>query len=385
MKLLIQWSMLNPTDWVEIDSNLWPLLPKKADPTGKHIGVNNKPGWVNQINIQGLSPCGDHYAVEPIGDSLLFSVWCDDPKWVTDGRYAVVWTIKTLASDPLFGGALNTRQQPIVYAEGKAFERFVLGQWPVVHPWSKFVIPKKEITIHGKFLNDGHWGEHCKATALKGWRHFTEGVNPSEIVNGRVKAQRRRIVGRKDILYPVPLGTMTCYGSDTASATGIHAATNETAFLTTYSASAANLTASAGKGASGLGWCFTSSANWPNSPDWPSGNYRFQIDITANDYSTVALGSVGTATGHFARVDSGLTSDLQTWAQSEAAFTGTGLKLATTGTIDPTSGTATDRFECLVAWYNSSAKNSSITVQVNESDDYADGPWSERRVFITKY
>lgn len=377
MKLLVQWARSQPGGWEEVEASQWRHLPKRPDPTGQPHGVDHRPGWIAQVNIQGLVPTADHYAVEHVDDETLrLTLWFDDPSYVTDGYYAVVWTIKTLAPDPKHGGAINTRQSAVVYAEGDAYDRFANksgGGWPDVRPWSEFVPPAEEHVRHGKQLSDEQWEAHQQATPLRGWRHFTEGLPPEEIIDGKVPVQRNHHSGEKR--YKVPEGTKYCYGSDTASATDIHAATNEVAFLT-GTGSPADLNALVGKGASVLIACFTSPAGFPNDADWPSGVYGFTLDVTANAYSVLGMLTVGTVDGHFARVNAALSSDLQTWTQAESAFSGTGLFAATTGTIDPSAGSASDRFECLVGAYTSGTKNGSVTLQVNESDDQAYGPWT---------
>lgn len=379
-KILLQWALANPTDWVEIDASQWATLPKKPDRTGSPagVGVDNTPGYINQINIQGLVPTADHYAVEQVdNETVRLTTWNDDPAHAPVGmRYAVVATIKTLAPDSRFGGAINTRQSFVVYAEETTFAKFVLGQWPDVRSWSEFVPPAEAITRHGRQLSNTGFEQSRKATRLVGWREFTDGLPASEVVNGRVPAQRRRLPGTKrDSRYNVPRGTKTFYCSNTALATGLHAASYEFE-IKTGTATAGSQACDIGKGAAALAFCFTGAVGTPNDADWPSGSYRCQLDCTVNSYVSFGLLTLSTAVGHFARVNSTLTTEAQTWAQAEAAFTATGLSLATTGTIDPSAGAAGDRFECLVAGYVPGTKNGTFTLELNEADDYVDGPWA---------
>ena len=113
----------------------------------------------------------------------------------------------------------------------------------------------------------------------------------------------------------------------------------------------------------------------PGVTDWPNGEYRCQIDvktvmnITGYGFRVISIGQ-----GHFGRMDSVL-GHSQTWTQDEAAFTGTGLKLAT-NTIDPSSGVSTDRFEMLLLAQNLESMDGTLTIRVDDSDSFANGPWN---------
>ena len=62
MKVLVQWSKAAPEDWHEIDSADWATLAKRPVPTGGEI-IDQTPGWIYQVNIQGVCFSADHYAV----------------------------------------------------------------------------------------------------------------------------------------------------------------------------------------------------------------------------------------------------------------------------------------------------------------------------------
>ena len=120
--------------------------------------------------------------------------------------------------------------------------------------------------------------------------------------------------------------------------------------------------------------------------DWGTGSYRYQIDCTVNGDTTnfsYGLLDVGTAVGHFARVNTGASAHIGAVVQqTEGAFTGTGLKLATTGaTEDFNDGggrASTDRFACIVAVFRSTNHgNQTITLELNETDDFIDGPFDD--------
>ena len=88
MKLLVQWTARDPTDWIEIDSREWPVQPKRPVPQAGALGArDNTPGHPYRLNVQGVEFTGDHYAVEtlPNGDCRVFC-WNDDP-----GDYPPGW------------------------------------------------------------------------------------------------------------------------------------------------------------------------------------------------------------------------------------------------------------------------------------------------------
>ena len=80
--------------------------------------------------------------------------------------------------------------------------------------------------------------------------------------------------------------------------------------------------------------------------------------------------------GGFVRVDSSLSSILQTIPQSESAFTSTGLHMASVTDPAWSSGSANDRYVLALTAYRTAGHSSQeITLQLNESDDFTDGPW----------
>lgn len=375
MKILVQWSKANPSDWEAIDSASWRHAAKKMDPTGTglNLPVDNNPGWVSALNIQGVIFSGeDHYAIEHIADDeIRVTTWFDSPTDMgVDGPIGQVWKFKTLAPDPGLGGAINTRQSVVKYANGSVFAKLqAIGV--DARPWADFQPPTDIHVRHGKLLsNDLH--KHHKVTVSRvGWREFTDGLDLSELVNDRVPPQRAR--GR----YNKPKGTKTYYCSDTGLATGVHKASHEYE-ASTGTAGASNQSETVAKASDELVFCFTTPANEPNSADWPSGDYRCQLDCNSCGADiTYGMLTLGGSAGHFAQVDAGLTADQATWSQGEGVFSGTGLKLGTTGVINPGAGLASDRWEILVAAANSHAMdNEAIQLQLNEADDYTDGPWS---------
>jgi hypothetical protein len=172
--------------------------------------------------------------------------------------------------------------------------------------------------------------------------------------------------------------TITYYiDAATSVATGAHAATREKGLITALPSS--NLTDTSGSiagGASALTHCWTTASGQPNQADWGNGTYRCILDVSAVGADlSFGLRTAGAVTGHFARVDSGLTADQETVAQAEALFTGTGLKTATAA-WNPAAGAAGDRFECLLGVTNGGSMNQTIGIDSDTAGvSFTDGPF----------
>ena len=123
---------------------------------------------------------------------------------------------------------------------------------------------------------------------------------------------------------------------------------------------------------------FTTVAHEPDHEQWPSGDYRMQLDVPSIGLDvTYGVLDLGTAEGHFARVSSDLATEHETKQQQESAFAGTGLKLCTTGGVTWSSGNASDRFEVLVcAQRAANHGNQTMSLRVS-ADCFGDGPWEE--------
>lgn len=385
MKVLVQWTGRNPTDWVEIASADWGRIPDRPEPAPSEIGGRDDlPGHVFKLNVQGVTFEGDHYAVEGLpGGACRVTAWNDDPDDYPAGmRSARVWTFEPIQPDPALGGALNTRQTKTVYVEDDIRRSYERAGWDAaeLRPWSEFVAPPPRLTRHGVWVSDAAHDRHEAARSLRGWREWTEGIGDADLHGGRIIPQRT--LKR----YSVPDGTITYYQRDTDQATGVHA---------TEDAALENLlsdTAGAGEAESDtlvggdevLLFCFTTASGAPGDAAWPTGNYRCQLDVsTAGADLTYGLRAAGAAVGHFARVNSGLTSDLETKAQTEALFSGTGLKLATTGSVSWTAGATGDRYECLVACARAANHGNQTLELTYDADAFADGPWTPSATPVT--
>ncbi len=377
MKVLLQWTIETPSDWVELDSADWANLPSKPLPVGRER-IDSLPGWISRLNIQGVDFCGyDHYAVEDLQDGACrVTVWKDDPDDIpTDvlGEfYARVWTFLPLAPDPKMGGAWNTRQSQVIYA-GPKLRQFYLDnptEHTEVRPWEEFVPPA--LTRHGIWMPDALMAAHDAARTKRGWREWAEGVPANQVERGRVKPQRPQ--GR----FLKPFGTKTYFQRDDVNeGSATHVATFEKQLVTASGGTTAMSDTYAG-GESRLSFLFTTPAGEPNDAAWPTGTYRCQLDVSASGADiTYGLRAAGAQTGHFARINFNTLIELETKVQVEALFTGAGLKLATTGSVSWTGGATSERFECLVAGTRAASHgNQTLDLNITDADAFADGPWT---------
>jgi len=366
MRILYQPTQANPTGWQQVDSSGWAGLDSFT---------------CHALCVQGVVIDGaDHYAVEPVESGIVrVVVWNDDPEdWPAGQRWAREIYFRYLApdADPGLGGAINTNQTHVLYAEDAAktvLEAAYAGNSRIlIRDWTDFD-PNRANPMDGQWVSDAQHTAHQKKQTVHGWRTWTEGLDPSELdAQGRVKIQR--LLGR----YRRPQGTRTYYHNATdlsipvystalhQNALGLSAAgaTNEEVFISQVG---------------GFCWAAATPAGEPGSVAWPTtGTYRHQIDcIAAGADLTFGLLTQVTYTGGFARINSTLDSELQLFAQSQSAFAGSGLHLATITDPAWTAGAASDRFAIKVASVRIAGHGGqTLTFQLGEADDYADGPWT---------
>ena len=181
MRVYVQWTKLNPEDWVELDvrntgpfRKAWENLPAKPLPVGGE-SIDNAPGWITCLNVQGIEFTGaDHYAVEPLVDGLRVTMWDDDPVDFPPGtRSARAWELRAPAADARFGGQLNTRQSLTVYDEAtpSRWEGVTTTDGPVVvRPWSEFVPPAT--ARHGIWIDEPLLDAHRAIRTSHDWREW---------------------------------------------------------------------------------------------------------------------------------------------------------------------------------------------------------------------
>lgn len=177
MRVLIQWTRANPTDWevLEMTSNTqWRQQPKKAEPVGGEV-IDNTPGWVYGLNVQGIDFSGyDHYAVAMNGAGLDVTIWNDDPADHAGEFRAMVWTLLLPTYDARVG-EINTRQSLTVYEQisPSPWEGVTASSGPVtVLPWTDFSPPQANMTRHGIWVSDTLAAAHRAARSLRGWREW---------------------------------------------------------------------------------------------------------------------------------------------------------------------------------------------------------------------
>lgn len=389
MKVLVQWSYRNPQDWEEVEARDWASTPFRAQPSsnGRHGGRDNLPGWINDLNVQGVHFNGqDHIAVESIiignEEGVRVTAWNDDPEdWPVGERSAHIWTFLPLAPDPNLGGAINTRQFQLIYAEGERFEKLEnnIPQNTSLRPWSEFVPPDNAIVRHGVWLEDDKWEDHRRASNSFqnsrdeiGWRHWCEHLPESEV---ELDGHNRKVLKeqRKQGRYRIPSHTKTYYLRDTNLAQGWVSATNENALDTSPgTGQTESVTANS---ATVVGWAFASPSNEPGSASWPTATYHSQLDCTAASSGLIYYHQPNLVfqQHYLLAVSSDLSSTVDVSDTVSSTFSGTGLKSMSYSWTSPPTSTG-DRFVVPVAATGDS-HGDAITLRFS-SDAYADGPWS---------
>lgn len=360
MKVLIQWTLSTPGDWQEIDSSQWKSQPKKPLPTGGEA-VDGATGWVTALNIQGIIFEGyDHYAVEDVPDGVQVTVWNDDPLDQPPKEFtAMVWAILTPAPDPEVGMNMNTRQSHVIYAGPKAHQRVRdLGrvQGRTLDTWSNFMPPPDGNTRHGIWLVDSLFVDHVRSRSEHGWREW----------------------GTDESYVKPPSNHTIAYFLLTVAGQTSHVPVNADQSARSIAIVAATQSATVTAATSNAVFSWMTVSGEPNSADWPNGTFRCELDVSAAGADlTYGFLTAGTTAGHFARATP--TADLGTFTQAEAAFSGTGLKLATQ-TNDQPAGSANDRWECFLACNNAALHtNETLTLNLNSGTAFTDGPWPEFR------
>lgn len=187
MKVLVQWALADPTDYLLIDvgqqgnaARRWLNLAKKAEPTDAST-LDSNPGWVFDLVIDGVHFYGfDHVAGEPIaGGGLRFYGWnddLDDPE--NNYRWGEVWEFHPHRFDVRFG-QMNTHQVKRIYSEDlDDIKKFGYPQettgGPVEFlPWSQWVMPPENLTRHGIWVRDETlWRRHFEVRRPVSWRDW---------------------------------------------------------------------------------------------------------------------------------------------------------------------------------------------------------------------
>ena len=178
MKIYVQWSQSHPQDYVAYDSSEWSNLPNKGEPLSDvRGGSDDDYGWINRLNVQGVSFPHDKLAVEEIEDGgIRVYAWEDDKEdYAPEDYCARVWTFLPLFRDPSVGGLWNTRQSRVIFAGSNLYDRWV-GFGPVenteILPWSDWTPPSLAITRFGIWLPYELYVAHVEAAPNKDFREW---------------------------------------------------------------------------------------------------------------------------------------------------------------------------------------------------------------------
>jgi len=172
MKIYVQWTRLNPRGWAIYDSSVWGALPFKTAPGSLEV-LDDLPGWVHAVNVQGLIFSGDHYAIEDLPDGgIRFILWNDDQLDFGDThKNAHVWTIGKLSPDARLGGAYNTKQTRILYAQRGFLDQFYKNMKldnTEIRDWSEFISPTRGAR-HGIEVSDPLNATHFRLPSEHGF------------------------------------------------------------------------------------------------------------------------------------------------------------------------------------------------------------------------
>ena len=369
MKVLIQWAMKRIRDWDEIDTSQISSIPPKENP-GTGSRLDNFPGWINSINIQGVVICAyDHYnfqlGTDLKGEWLKVTAWTLIDLSVPEAsEKATEWTFRNLTQDPKCGNAWNTNQ--------------TVNRWGYKNasPWNEFVIPQSGFTFHGKQLTDEEYLERKQIQSIHGWREWTEGVPEDQIgTDGKLKSQRAQG------LYDKPDGTRTYWLTNTAILQPVVATENELEATDTEpgGSTGTDVSATVRKRSDELSFSWTANGTSVIDTAWVSGSYRFIMDVSsAGADITYALdGTIRAGYEGFNQYDNTNTTVQETKNDNGSAQSGTGIKTFTTGTVSWTDDTATDnKMVVALGVANGNSKDSqTLSVSVNDTDSYIDGPW----------
>lgn len=147
MKVLVQWALIIPQSWEEIDSKVWPSLPQGPVPDDLNPDhrVSIQKRWIHAIKINNTVLMGfDHYVVEETPNGVVATCWNDDTgDWVGD-RHAEVWEFtERLYTFEVFAESPNrmAKYRSVGYCVG-------------VYPWRSFEAPSNRITRHGIWVSN---------------------------------------------------------------------------------------------------------------------------------------------------------------------------------------------------------------------------------------
>lgn len=174
MRVYIQWTTLTASDWQPYELGKTAdlrALPRKQAPTATSV-LDDQPGWVSGINLQGVVFEGfDHYGVEFGTGLLIVKAWNDDPRSGYDvgKRWGQAWTFAPPAPDASLGGVVNTVQTVTWYGEPGCE---AAGTGPLLQSWASFTPSPSNQTWHGIQVSGALWTSTRGARSQRGWREW---------------------------------------------------------------------------------------------------------------------------------------------------------------------------------------------------------------------
>lgn len=368
MRVYYQPTQNSFSDWIQTEAHQW-------------AGLNSFN--CHALCVQGVTFDGaDYYSVETVSsDTIRVVVWHDSDDWPAGERWAREWTFKHLSQDPdpRFGGAIRPQHTQTIYAEAgiRSILEAAYGSNSAItfKDWTDFD-PNRSNPMAGVWVTDEQHDDQRNCQSVQSWRTWTDGLDPFELdANGQVRNQRK--MGR----YDRPTGTRTYYHNATAISIPVYAldVARENELGLSPAGSTNEVSGNIG-GNGSFEWAAVTPSNEPDSAAWPTtGAYRYQLDCIAigADLTFGLLTQGAGNNGGFARLDSGMNTELQVVTQDEAAFSGSGLHLATVTNPAWTAASSTDRFAIKICGIRVTGHgNQTMTLQLGESDDFTDGPWS---------
>lgn len=166
--VLVQWARLHPRGWESVPVGQWHALARRPVPVGGEV-LDDSPGWVNRVCVQGVNGAADHYHVQTLPRrGLRLTLWYDDPDdYPPEMWFAQVrdfWPPERVTSDApgaeMHGSRWNTVQPtPIFYCGDKIGEMFARENADRdLRPWDEFVPPAD--AHHGIWLPQDLHEEH---------------------------------------------------------------------------------------------------------------------------------------------------------------------------------------------------------------------------------
>ena len=366
MRCYVQWTNRQASGWQPFESDRWFTLRTNPTPTGGEA-LDMNPGWVNAISVQGVEFQGyDHYAVWDENESTMVAVWNDDPHdWMPGTFNGQIRRFGKIYQDPKIGMRWNTDQDHIVYVQNDfASRQPLLDAGQDVRSWEEFQVPRLAIVKHGIQIQDELlFGQHSAARGPRDWmEHIPQGPPPVPF---------QPLHQSRTYLFNAP----DTSDSDCTPAAAINRTMDE-AGQTSQGLASGNMMPEIDQ----LSHAFTTESSDPNVTDWPAASggdpytASFNVSAASGDV-TFGLLTISGSAGRFHRVNSSCTTQ-ENWSQGESAFSGTGTHVATNASINPGSGAAGDRFQCLFAARNNATMggNQSFTI-LTDSSSFGKGPW----------